>query len=83
MLEDDWVLKVNTMAALQNVSLDYRLIDSISSQLDYKDWPVRLMSVFTLAEKQGANFQEVVKWVNSNDSNQLVKAMAAEIVAGK
>ncbi len=83
LLEDDWVLKVHTMAALQDVDLDYRLIDSISSQLDYKDWPVRLMSVFTLAGKQGNNFQEVVKWVNSNDSNQFVKDMAAELIADK
>jgi tetratricopeptide (TPR) repeat protein len=83
LLEDDWVLKVHTMAALQDVNLDYRLIDAISAQLDYKDWPVRLISVFTLAEKQGGGFQEVVKWVNSNDSSPLVKDMTAELMADK
>lgn len=83
LLEDDWVLKVQTMAALQDVNPDYRLIEAISSQLDYKDWPVRLVSVFTLAQKQGSSFQPVVQWVNSNDSNQLVRDMTAELMVGK
>ncbi|MEN6387239.1 MAG: hypothetical protein ABFD79_18830 [Phycisphaerales bacterium] len=81
--EDDWVLKVETVAALQNVDLDYRLIDAISEQIDYKSWPVRLIAVFTLAEEQGANFQPVLKWVGSNDSEQLIKDMAAALTEAK
>jgi hypothetical protein len=81
--EDDWVLRVETMAALQNVNLDYRLIDAISEQLDYKAWPVRLLALFTLAEEQGANFQPVLKWTSTNDTQQLVKDMAMELTTVK
>ncbi|HBG27521.1 MAG: hypothetical protein A2Y10_18180 [Planctomycetes bacterium GWF2_41_51] len=75
--EDDWVLKVETMAALQNVKLDYRLIESISAQLDYKEWPVRLLSLFILADKQGPNFLPVLEWIKKNESDPLVKDLAA------
>jgi hypothetical protein len=81
--EDDWVLKVETMTALQDVNLDYRLVDAISEQLDYKAWPVRLLAVFTLADEQGANFQPVLKWVSTNDTQELVKDMATELTTVK
>lgn len=81
--EDDWVLKVETISALRYVKLDYRLLEAVSEQLEYKDWPVRLMSIFILSDKQGDNFIPVLKWINTNDSSQLVKDMAAELSAGK
>ena len=77
--EDDWVLKVEAMASLQNIRLDYRLIESISAQLDYKDWPVRLLSLFILSDKQGENFLPVLEWVNKNENDPLVKEMAAAL----
>ncbi|OHB52674.1 MAG: hypothetical protein A2Y12_03180 [Planctomycetes bacterium GWF2_42_9] len=83
MNENDWVLKVQAMQAVQNSSLDYRLVDGISLQLDNNNWPVRLMAVYTLAQTQGANFQTVLTWVVSNDTNKLVKAMAAELSTAK
>jgi hypothetical protein len=83
MNEDDWVLKVQAIQAVQNLNLDYRLVDGISMQLDNNSWPVRLMAVYTLGEKQGPNFQTVLTWVTSNDTNKLVKGMAAELSTSK
>jgi tetratricopeptide (TPR) repeat protein len=83
MNEDDWVLKVQAIQAVQNLNLDYRLVDGISLQLDNNSWPVRLMAVYTLGEKQGPNFQTVLTWVTSNDTNKLVKGMAAELSTSK
>jgi len=81
--EDDWVLKMETMAQLQKVNLDYQFIEVISEQLDYNDWPVRLMSLLILADKQGDGFLPVLKWVSKNDNNQLVKQMAIELAGGQ
>ena len=80
--EDDWVLKVQTMAALLKLKLDYRLTDVVSSELHNKFWPVRLMAVFILAQNQGKEFLPVLKWTANNDNSQVVKDMAAAMTAG-
>ena len=80
---DDWVLKVRIIAALQKINLDYRLIESVSGQLEDRFWPVRLMSVCVLAQKQKESFLPVLSWVNKNDTEQIVKDLAAAMSGGR
>ena len=79
--EDDWVLKVQTMAALLKLKLDYRLTDAVSAELHNKYWPVRLMAVFVLAKNQDKDFLPVLKWTANNDGDPVVKDMAAAMAA--
>jgi len=82
--EDDWVLKIETMSALYNVTPDYRLVNAISEQLDYSEWPVRLMALCIISDKQGGdNFASVLKWASTNDTDPLVKSMAAVLSGEK
>jgi hypothetical protein len=80
MSEDDWVLKVQTMASLLKLKLDYRLTEAVSTELHNKFWPVRLMAVFVLAQNQGKDFLPVLKWTANNDNSQVVKDMAAALM---
>jgi len=79
--EDDWVLKVQTMAALLKLKLDYRLTEAVSVELHNRYWPARLMAVFILAANQGKDFIPVLEWTTNNDSSSVVKGMAA-VLAG-
>ncbi|PKL48273.1 MAG: hypothetical protein CVV39_04580, partial [Planctomycetes bacterium HGW-Planctomycetes-1] len=80
--EDDWVLKVETMASLLRLKLDYRLTEAVSAELHSRYWPVRLMAIFVLAENQGRDFLSVLNWTANNDNSQTVKDMAAALAAG-
>ncbi len=82
MTGDDWILKVQTMAAMQKFKLDYRLTESVSAQLDNRYWPVRLMAMFILAENQRQDFLPVLKWMAEKDGSSAVKDMAAALSAG-
>jgi hypothetical protein len=80
MSEDDWVLKVQTMASLLKLKLDYRLTEAVSSELRNRFWPVRLMALFILTQNQGKDFLPVLKWTANNDNSQVVKDMAAAMM---
>jgi hypothetical protein len=75
--EDDWILKVQTMAAVQKLKLDYRLTEAISNDMHSQYWPARLMSVFTLANQHQQQFTPVLSWTVQNDPHPLVRQMAA------
>jgi hypothetical protein len=75
--EDDWILKVETIAAMQNLKLDYRLMEAVSGELDNPDWPVRLITVFILARSQDEKFLPVLSWITKNDPHHAVKELAA------
>jgi len=79
--EDDWVLKVQTMAAMLKLKLDYRLTEAVSEELSNSNWPVRLMAVLTLAGNQDEKFSSVLNWTAKNDPQPIVKELAA-ILAG-
>ena len=79
--ENDWVLKVQTMAAMQRLKLDYRLTEAVSQELNNQYWPVRLMAVFVLARNQ-QQFTPVLSWTQQNDPNPLVKQMASVLAGG-
>jgi len=80
--EDDWILKVETMASLLRLKLDYRLTEAVSAELYSRYWPVRLMAILVLAENQGKDFLSVLNWTANNDNSQVVKDMAAALSAG-
>ena len=81
MNESEWNIKLQTMAALLPLKLDYSLIEAVSSQLDNENWPVRLMAVFTLAKAQQQNFQQVIDWTAKYDENRIVRDMAIALGA--
>ncbi|MBU2597210.1 MAG: hypothetical protein KJ757_06610 [Planctomycetes bacterium] len=82
LVEDDWVLKVETMASLLRLKLDYRLTEAVSAELHNRYWTVRLMAIFILAENQGKDFLSVLNWTANNDNSQTVKDMAAALATG-
>ncbi|MGB8225710.1 MAG: hypothetical protein WCE45_02410 [Sedimentisphaerales bacterium] len=77
--ENDWILKVQTIAAMQILKLDYRLTEVISEELENPNWPVRLIAVFSLAQNKDEKFMPVLSWVAKNDPHPLVKGLAAAL----
>ncbi|MFA6186838.1 MAG: hypothetical protein WC770_06480 [Phycisphaerae bacterium] len=81
LVENDWVLKVQTMAAMQMLKLDYRMTEAVSKDLQNPYWPVRLIAVFILAKNQ-QNFTPVLAWTQQNDPHPLVRQMASILAGG-
>jgi len=75
--ENDWILKVQTIAAMQRLKLDYRLTEAVSEELENPNWPVRLIAVFSLAQNEGEKFMPVLSWLAKNDPHPMVKELAA------
>jgi hypothetical protein len=75
--EDDWILKVQTIAAMLRLKLDYRLTEAVSAELNNPNWPVRLMAVFALARTQDEKFKPVLSWTAKNDPQPQVRKLAA------
>jgi hypothetical protein len=75
--EDDWVLKVQTIAAMLRLKLDYRLTQAVSAELENPNWQVRLIAVFALARSQEEKFLPVLQWTAKNDPYPAVKQLAA------
>jgi hypothetical protein len=80
--EDDWILKVQTIAAMLRLKLDYRLTEAVSAELNNPNWPVRLMAVFALARTQDEKFKPVLSWTAKNDPQPQVRKLAA-LLSGK
>lgn len=74
---DDWILKVQTIAAISRLKLDYRLTQAVSEELENPNWPVRLMAVFILAGSQDEKFLPVLSWTVKNDPQPQVRELAA------
>ena len=73
---DDWVVKVNTMAGMLALPLDYELTNALAENLNDTRWPTRLMAVYLLAKNQDNNFAKVLDWTAEYDSHRLVRDMA-------
>lgn len=78
--ENDWDIRLQTMAAMLPLKLDYELIEAVAERLTDEKWPIRMMSVFMLAKSQ-QQFQSVVDWTAEHDENQLVRDMALALGA--
>ncbi len=79
--DDDWVTKVNIMADMTSLPLDYELINTLSENLNDTHWPVRLMAVYLLAKNPNTNFDKVLDWTARYDSNNLIRGMAIALGA--
>ena len=77
--DDDWIVKVQTMAPLLALPLDYELIDAVSGNLNDTHWPVRLMAIYLLARDRSSNAGKVLDWTAMYDSNELVRDMAVAL----
>ncbi len=80
--EDDWILKVQTIAAILKLKLDYRLTDTISAELNNDNWPVRLIAVLALSKNQTKKFKPVLSWTAKNDPNPQVRDLASVLSDG-
>ncbi|MHC4423938.1 MAG: tetratricopeptide repeat protein, partial [Planctomycetota bacterium] len=74
--DNDWVVKVHTMAGMLSLPLNHELTSAVAENLDDTHWPVRLMAVFLLAKAQGGSFHKVLDSTAKYDSNELVRRMA-------
>jgi hypothetical protein len=74
--DDDWTVRVQTMAGMVSLPLDYELMSALAENLNDTHWPARLMAVFLLAKSQGNNFRKVLDSTVKYDSNEYVRQMA-------
>lgn len=77
--QDDWVVKVNTMADLLALQIDQELATTVAKNLNDPQWPVRLMAVYLLASSTGEKFHAVLDWIAQQDSNELVRSIAMSL----
>ena len=83
-LEDqDWVVKVQTMAEMVSLPLDYKLTAAVSANMQDTHWPVRLVAIYLLAKTQGESFTKVLEWSSQNDSSKIVQDMAKVLLLNK
>ena len=77
--DDDWIVKVNTMADMLPLPLDYDIINTLAENINDSHWPVRMMTVFLLAKNQNTGFDKVLDWTAEYDSSSLVRDMAVAL----
>jgi len=73
---DDWTAKVHIISEMLYLPLDYQLTNTVAQNLNDIRWPVRLMTIFTLAKSQNKDFARVLDWTAQRDPNILVRDMA-------
>jgi len=79
---EDWVVKVNTMADMLSMPLDQELATAVAKNLNHAYWPVRLMTVYLLANNSTDNIQPGLDWVAKQDTDELVRSLARSLQAG-
>jgi len=79
--DDDWVVKVHTMAGMLSLPLDYELVSAVAKNLNDSHWPARMMAVYLLAKNQNSNFAKVLDWTAKYDSSKFVRDMAIALGA--
>ncbi|GAI24849.1 unnamed protein product, partial [marine sediment metagenome] len=77
--DDDWVVKVYTMAGMLSLPLDYELTNAVSENLNDIHWPARMMAIYLLAKAQEGNFDKVLDWSAKYDSSKFVRDMAVAL----
>ena len=76
LVDDDWVVKVNTMAAMLDLPMEYDMIEATSKSLNDTHWPARMMAIYLLAKNQQSGFEKVLDYTAQYDTNELVRNMA-------
>jgi len=74
--DDEWLVKVHTMAELLSLPLDHELISAVAENLSNSKWPVRMMAIYLLNKSLDGNFNQVLDWTVRNDTNKTVRDMA-------
>jgi len=80
-VDDEWVVKVCTMADMLSLQMDHELISAVAENMNNTKWPVRLMAVYLLTTVPDSKFKQVLDWTAKNDPNKNVRDMA--IVLGR
>ncbi|OHB78026.1 MAG: hypothetical protein A2Z25_05030 [Planctomycetes bacterium RBG_16_55_9] len=78
--ETEWVVKVYTMADILGLTPDHELIEAVAVNLNHPKWPVRMMAMYLLAEKQQGVFDKVLDWTVQHDPSPSVQDMAAALI---
>jgi len=79
--DDEWVVKVHTMADMLSLPMDNELISAVAENMNNTKWPVRLMAVYLLTTIPDSQFSQVLDWTAKNDPSKTVRDMA--IVLGR
>ena len=79
--DDEWVVKVHTMADMLSLPMDNELISAVAENMNNTKWPVRLMAVYLLNTIPDSKFNQVLDWTAKNDPSKTVRDMA--IVLGR
>ena len=80
--EDEWIVKVHTMAEMLSLPLDHELISAVAENLDNTKWPVRMMSIYLLTKIPDNKFNNVLDWTAKNDPVKAVRDMAIVLARG-
>lgn len=79
--DNEWAVKVHTMADMLSLPLDHELTSAVAENLNNNNWPVRMMAIYLLAQNQGTRFSKVLDWSAQYDPNKLVRDMAVALGA--
>ncbi len=74
--DDEWEVKVSTMADMLYLPLDQDVAGAVAENLNSPNWPVRLEAIYLLAKSSPGKFKQVLDWAAKYDSNALVRNMA-------
>lgn len=81
--DDDWVVKVHTMAGMISLPLDFEMMNAVAENLNDTHWPIRMIALFLLAENQGDSFKKVLDHTARYDPSRPVHdtaiALGAEV----
>jgi tetratricopeptide (TPR) repeat protein len=81
--DNEWVVKVHTMADMLSLPLDHELTSAVAENLNNSNWPARMMAIYLLSKNQGDRFNKVLAWSAQYDSDKLVRDMAVALGAAK
>jgi len=74
--ENEWIVKVHTMANMISLPLDHELVNAVAENLNNTKWPVRMMAIYLLTKMPDSNFDKVLDWTAKYDPNKSVRDMA-------
>ena len=80
--DDEWVVKVHTMADMLSLPIDHELISAVAENMNNKKWPVRLMAIYLLTTIPDSQFDQVLDWTAKNDPSKIVRDMAIVLARG-
>ena len=79
--DNDWVVRLQTMAAIRNLPLNYKLTKAMSENLNSDNWTLRMMALYLNSKTPNPSFQQVLDWTVKYDTEPLVQQMALALGA--